>query len=458
MRRLATAVLLVLAAPGLSAQAVVTEGKRVVVRSSAASKVVAERTRDALEAAIPLYEKHLPYKMGDREKLVVNLYDTPGQYAAAVTEAGASAFAGNQAATVHKNRETYVVIQPRCDAAYLELVGGLPELTRWLVCHEGVHQWVLRAGSPTAEGWPFWYAEGAADHIAEACLRADDKNRVIPCFETRRRNVAAWLAEGRLPTLSRILTAEIDATTAASPLYACAQSFYDFLATDPGRVAKLHSEVRRLGGIASSDPIAQARDRARAFATVFAAACGSADELEKPWREEIRKQKAAWWEAERSSQFVKDDIVCAGSGTNNAALISTLRAGRDPSIAFEVNVLDFGAKQADVYFAFDAWDTRFFKIGIGAKGYASLLVFDRGWRPELQKNADVAIGILGSGIWIPMRVEVEKDRIRVTAGGKTVLECTVPAGFDVAGSWGIGACSASVVRFRKLALNGKEVR
>src|SRR5579871_630010 len=206
-----------------SAQAaeIKVEGKRVVVTSTSPYRPAAEKCRDVLEGAIAVYEKNLPYKLPEKEKLVLHLYATHDEYAAALTEAKVESLIPNDAATLEANKESYLVIQPLADEAYLELVSGLSEFACYLACHEGVHQFVRKAGAAHPETWPHWYAEGMADTLAELCLLAHGSAKEAPiCAQDKRSIVRELLSSGAMLPLERVLLGNALAFSDRSSFYA----------------------------------------------------------------------------------------------------------------------------------------------------------------------------------------------------------------------------------------------
>ena len=134
----------------LAAEDGTLEGKRVVVAFPAGLEETAAACRDALEAAIPVYEKALPYRLPADERLWLRLCATTEEYRSIVKEV-APAFLDNNAVTLWKTRESVLVVVPRADERLLALTKGLPDATRFLVCHEGVHQFLMRSGAKGTE-------------------------------------------------------------------------------------------------------------------------------------------------------------------------------------------------------------------------------------------------------------------------------------------------------------------
>lgn len=263
--RAIVAIASILVLPRLDAGPIVIEGKRVVVSSTVDHRPTVERCRDLLE---------------------------------------------NQAFTAGATKECYVVLQPRGDPAYLDMLGKLPELTAHVVCHEGGHQWLRRCDAPNVGQWPFWYREGMAEYLAEECLRADDAKAPQILREDHLARVADALAGGTMLSLPRLLHASAPFSRPHA-LYAHSDSFYHLLAQDPERVAKLHDGIRRLGGTAGASAD---YEYARSCAAVVAEVYGPLDALEKRWREVVRKETPRWFEHGRSSQVSGDVAPGAQEG------------------------------------------------------------------------------------------------------------------------------------------------
>jgi hypothetical protein len=424
------------------------EGKHVVVRSTVEHRPTLERCRDVLEAAIGVYEKHLPgYTLPADAKLVLHLYATKEEYAEAITAIGGESFVQNQAFTSNATRECYVVLQPRADPAYLELVGNLPELTAYVVCHEGVHQWLRRCGAPNVSHWPFWYREGMAEYLAEKCLETATP---LMEFEDAQERVGEALATGTMLALPRLLHADAR-TDKSSSLYDHSYTLYRFLAQDTERLARLHDEIRRLGGPGGDFPEYQhALACARALTEVY----GPLDALEKKWRDSVKKLTPRWLEHRRSAQVVKDETICASfSGSNSILIAAKPVSASELTLTGELDILGLGEKQAEIYLGYERRDDpRFLKIALGADGYVTLLAFSDGaWRPHLKKNENLAADAIPVGQWIPIRITVRRGTIHVEVRGKEVFAADVPPGFDpLHNRWGVGALG-DVVRYRKIA-------
>ncbi len=438
-----------------TADSVVT-GPRSVVISTVDDARAAERCRDALEAAIPVYEKHLPYRLPEGEKLVLHLYGTPEEYDAAVVAAGAPALAKRLCATLSRTKESHVVLQPRGEAAYLTLVGGLPEFTRFLVCHEGVHQFLRKAGAPGYDLWPDWYGEGMADSLAEECLKAAAPDGPTPMILSDRKNRVLEDPRAEDLSIARLLHATQFAFEDLGFLYAHAYALYDELAADDVKMQRLHERIRGLGlpGDGPSFAVRQLA-HAKACAAALEEVYGPTAALEKAYRERAARAQPPWREQSRSSQRVGDEIVCAGFPGHNALLVSTLDLPAAPvkrTLSCEVNLLDVGFRQADLVLAHQGRkDPRFLKVALVANAYVSLLAFSDGfWQDRFKANADLAPGGIALGTWVAVRIEGDRERIRVDVAGKRVLDAPIPPGFDVlAGTWGLGATD-SVARFRKI--------
>src|SRR5262245_53886641 len=94
MNVLRTSAALLLVAGAVAAQEApdTIESARVVIRSVVRHKPLLERARDTVEKAVDFFAQQQPYKLPKDQKIVINLYATGEQYAAAVRPAGGEGF------------------------------------------------------------------------------------------------------------------------------------------------------------------------------------------------------------------------------------------------------------------------------------------------------------------------------------------------------------------------------
>ena len=450
---IAVAPLLATSRAGADAQAFAGSG--VGVTAEDCPQNTAKRAGEFLAAALPRYAAELPLHLPAGEAVTVHLYGTAKAYRDAVTAAGAPALAGNLAATLDSTHECHVVLQPRADAAALDAVGGIPEMTRWLLLHEVVHQIVQRA-DPAARDWPDWYGEGMAEHVAKRLARAagapptmveqDKAHRVLDALET-----------GRLPRLAQVLATRETATSdARRPVYYAAWlALYDLLASDPARLEALHARVRAWG-TAGGAPRTQ-RGTERDFAQALEATFGPLPALEKRWEASIRAAKPEWFEGARSTQRVGDAWVCTAFPPPRPGAVDramAVRVAPAPGVPFrletEWTLADLGMRQVEVYLAWRGReDPRYMKVAFRSDGSASVLCFaEDAWQERYRVGAPVDPDALACGVPHRTRVDVDAERLHVEVDGKPVIEAPVPPGYDaLSGQVGLGV-SDGVATFR----------
>jgi hypothetical protein len=425
---------------------------RIRVVSTARSPDADRRCREVLEAALPVYEAHLPHRLPPGASLVVRLYGTDAEYDAAVAAAGAPGLARHGAATVSSTSETLVTLRPRDDPEVAGAFGGLCERTRFVVAHEGVHQFLRRAGAKNIDEWPDWYAEGMAEFLAGECLRAGRApTSPLVVVEDARHRVQDALARGRMMRLPWLLHVRTSSFEDFPSFYAHAADFYRLLAADPQRLVRLHAAVRDLDAPGDTWD-ARAAALSRAFEAALVRTYGPIAALEARWVESVREARPACFEFGRCNEHAGDEIVSAALPGRNAALLRAVpREGSALTIDFEMNVLPVGDRQADVILAFERRDDpRFLKVALGP-GFATLLAFSDGhWHERFRRNADLPADACAPGRWIPVRVRVEASRVQVRSGDREWLDAEVPPGFDpTRGAFGVGVTD-SACRFRRL--------
>jgi hypothetical protein len=443
---LALAVLAVSPRDARAAEVQVVRGPRVEVRSTVADPETATVARDLLEKALVVIETALPYRVPAGQRLVANLHATEEEYSAAVlAQGGSEGLARRWAATMYKTAESHVLVQPRCDPVYLARVGHLPEFTRFLLCHEAVHQVHYLAKAPGHHWWPTWYDEGTPNLLAERCLLEGKAAGAAPPIhvDDNRHLRAHLLTTGRALRLDRLLAADDAHFDDVRALYAQSTEFVRMLAADDVRFRLLHERIRDL----PLPPLAEdGGDRgvrhAAACARALEAVYGPLDALAKRWRT-LSASSPRWFEQWRSSEVLGDAVVTAAFPDGTALLLSAAPPPAGPfTFTAEVEILPIGKRQADVILAYeDRLDPRFLKVSIGAAGYASLLAYaDGAWHDRYKRNADVPMESVPVETPIPVTVEVGRDVIRLFLRGTRVLEAPVPPGFDaVGGGWGLAA-------------------
>jgi hypothetical protein len=459
---------LLAAGSAVAAPPVVVEGPRVVVRSTVAHRPAAERCRDVIEAALPVFEKHIPCRPSRDLKFDVNLLASRNEYTATLRRMNAEAFTENLAFTSVDTLESYVVLQPRSEPEFLALVDDLPELTRHLVLHELAHQWIYRSDSPNGRYWPAWYVEGMAEYAAETALSAISGGRrssFLP--DDADHAVIDMIRCNRLLTVERLLYADPATFARRGALYAQCRSFYRFLASDPQKLEDLHAAIRALGEPVS--PVTGASDRravrfARPCAKALVQVYGPLDALDTGWRKAALKETPRWFEAIRSAQRSGDEILCAAFPDANSMLMAEPPPPEGPfSLEGEFQLTGIGRREAKLFIAFEQRDDpRFIKLDLGIEGFFSFLAIipyaDGFWQARFRNVAKFPADTFVLRQWVPFRITADDQFIRgVAAGQNNLFNAIPPPGFDIArGRWGVGAFDG-VVRFRNLKINGQAV-
>jgi hypothetical protein len=448
-------VVLLFAAQGSSVRADedgACEGPRVVVRYASCPRALAQEALDLLEAALPTYAAQVPYAPPAAQKLVVHLHGTAQTYRNAVTEAGAEWLSGALAATLSGSMECHLVAQPRLEPEYVEKVGGLSELTRFLLFHEATHQIAYRA-HPGADRWPDWYGEGMAEHMAR--LLTKPATGGLPFTIDDKVHRAREAAErGQIPSLEGVLhSLQGDVSVARRPLYyACWGTFYGLLASDPERMKDLHARVRRIGAEAGKE-MPSRRAFEEGFADAVRTVYGPLPALEQRWRASLAAAAPEWFEGSRSTQRVGSEWVCAAFPEGTAYAIRAAPAPARPfTVTLEWRLFDLGDRQAEVYLAHeDRANPRFLKVAFRSAGAVTLLAFAEGaWQERYRANAKADAALLSAGAWHRTRIDVDAKTIAVEVDGRRVLEAPVPPGYEPLGRRvGIGA-GESVAAFRAL--------
>lgn len=419
----------------------VVEGPHVVVRSSFQRPATLAACRDALEAALPIYERWLPYRMPAGEKLEFRLCRDADEYRDALKALKLEGFDTNLAVTVWKPLISVVCLQPRADEAYLAAVGDLPEMTRHLVCHEGVHQWLRRAKAANVEVWPDWWGEGTAEWIAERCL-TESKPLHLPISveDATYRTASSRLHDYAVP-LRRLLHADATLFERRDLVYHAFRDAIRLLAGDAAKFRTLAAQLEALPAPAPGDRLVRLVSLARAFEATLATTYGPIAALEQ--RLSTAPRDVRWFQAGRSFEWRGDEVVGASFADVGAFLLAAKPA---PGVPFEVagEIWFGGGKtgQIDLVLGYERLDDpRYVKIALGRGGYATRIAYASGyWQGRYKRNVDLAPTLLPEATWLRVRIRVEAERFEVRVGDQVVFESDVPPGFDVLhGNWGFGA-------------------
>lgn len=442
------------------------EGKRVTIRHDSGLTLSAKRAKDLLELAIPIYEKHLPYQLPAEEKLVFNLGSTKEALESLINETGAEKGDNRFAFTSNLSQQSYILFQPRLDPDYLKVVNYLPQCLELLIFHEGVHQFLLRAKAPYSEWWPQWYAEGMAEFLAEKCLieiLGYTKDQILS-RNTLDYRLAQALQNKRVRPLSSLLYVGCRLPNYGSEffdLYRHFGSFYDFLSEEETLFKKLHLNIKEQKSPpygAGTDAKTSCQKRDETFEKMLTDVFSVVPKLEENWHAYIKRQKSSWYEVFGFSQFQGEEIIAASfPEMSTKAIRATLVAEATFDLNCEIYILNIGHKNAEIDFAYT--NKSLLRLTFWTEGSISLQVFSNGkFDEKLRSVAEIPSDKLQTEKWVPIRLRVENQTIKVDVDAVNYLSTPLPSGFMIKDTqWGIGVYDG-VARFQKIKVNGVEVK
>jgi len=404
------------------------------------------RLRALLVGALPIFERETGRDLPEDEVLVLNLYRDLGGYQRGARAAGVTGFMNVGAVTAWSNQESFLALQPRADAAYLEAAGWLPDLTAQLALHELAHQFIARARLYPRLALPSWYSEGVADHLAELALTElvyDAGGRCL-MLEDARQSVAQAVAEDSAIPLEELFTLselELDAHASRDLFYDQSAAVVRFLAGDglerwgglfQGYLDELARAGRSEPGLEFLSRRAQQRERWLELVADLPA-------LEAEWRGAVAPAAAAWVEREGSSQWVGEDVLVAALAWQDNGYV---RAGAPAPLAarrFEgqFRLLELDGGEAFVVLHEPQADEGGLKLSVRRDGFVALV----GWAAGRQDTrGGRSAAPLGEDGFVRVTIEVEDGGAVVRLDEHEPVRLELPRGFPApGGAWGVGA-------------------
>jgi hypothetical protein len=438
---------------------VVLSRERVIVAVPYGYSSTAERCIDAAASALSTFEEFSSTKLPDGQTLRIRLFSTEHDYKVALATVTSTAVTGI-GWTLGKGGESYILIAPRADRAYLDLVDHLPEFTELVLCHETIHQLMLRS-VPESQFWPDWYTEGMATYLAEVsvCSRKKIKREDLITQMGQEALVTEAVQRDRAIPLERILLSDLDCVADKNEYYSYYYSLYRYLATQKSRFATLSQALKSLRSATDeADPKRRKYACAESFLACVREAFGPLEKVQISWHGAVAGQCPTFYEDWRSSQWAGGDtIVCASFPGHNAKLLLGVPSQqRELSIDFKLNIVEPVCGQAELFLGLERLDQpRFTRVAMLGDGHVSLGAFSDGkWQPHLSTHCAAPVMALTSGRWLTVHVAITTSHVCVYLDGTKALDAAIPRTFDVMhGYWGIGVWDA-VASFRGLEVNG----
>ena len=405
-----------------------------------------DRLRELLLGAVPIFERETGRCLPENRVLVVNLHRTLKGYQRGARLAGVSGFMQVGAVTSWSDHESHIALQPRADAAYLEAVGWLPDLTAQLALHEAAHQFLARAEVYPTLALPSWYSEGVADHLAEVALRElyVTPGRRCLMLEDARHNVARAVASGRAIPLAELFTLgelELDGHARRDLFYDQSTAVVRYLAGDGlerwGRVFQDYLDELACAG---SDRAqlefldGRARQRERWLELV-----ADLPAFEEAWRGALEPAAAPWIERQGSSQWVGEDVLVAALAWQDNGYLQAAEPAPARSRHFEGEFALFGLDGSEAFVVLHEPEGAEggLKLALRGDGLVSLI----GWR---EGGSDVRV--LRSGLtpgrdaFVRLAIEHDVGRLAVRLDDEPPLVFDLPPGYpSPGGGWGLGA-------------------
>lgn len=406
------------------------------------------RLRGLLLGAVPIFERETGRSLPREQVLVVNVYRTLRGYQRGARSAGVSGFMQVGAVTAWSNHESYLALQPRADAAYLEAVEWLPDLTAQLALHELAHQFLARARVYPQQALPHWYSEGVADHLAEVALRelVYGPGRRCLMLEDARHSVTHAVAAGSAIPLAELFTLsalELDGHARRDLFYDQSAALVRFLAGDGlerwGALFQDYLDELHQGGVGSGGAGYEFLDASAGRREHWLQLCAELPALELDWRGALEPVAAPWVERQGSSQWVGEDVLVAALSWQENGYLQASQPAAPTAQRFqgEFALLGLEGSEAFVVLHEPLGAEGGLKLSLHASGLVSLI----GWR---DRSSDVRAlnspSAIGTGEFVRLVVEHGAGRLAVRLDDGEPLWIDLPPGYPVpGGGWGVGA-------------------
>lgn len=363
------------------------------------------------------------------EVLTVHLYRDPAAYVAAEKELTQGAFERNLAFAHFDTLSAHVALQPPLSDEALAQV-GLPAQTLRLLAHEAAHL-VRFVRVPNHRSHPGWLADGAASWVDERVkydLELMDEMEQDPNFSTSLLRVQRLLERDALPTGAEILRDQLDGLEFFER-YDVRWLYFRFLME--GKYAKpfrkVRDKVRRLGGGANFTE--------RLFEEILDIwSEKKLATIDKAFREHLVSYEPAWDEVFRALQCNGERWLQAGY-KKNAIAWRREPAGRKYTLAGELTILPGPRQQMNVFVGRS--DAGFFSVAFTAGGGITLFEYLSATSAWERRGLVECEGVrLGEPF--AFAISVEKDRVSVDVGGRTVVRGEAQS-IPLSGPWGLSA-------------------
>lgn len=440
------------AAPTDPRYAARAETERVLVRADWAEGELIERLAAEVERALPIFARATGATLPPGERLVLNLFATREAYLE-ISQADGAAPTPATGLTLTDNSESYVVVQPTREPAYLAAVGGLPDGLFELVLHEAVHQFVMRAHPSPERALPGWYVEGRAEYLTRLALREllGPREASPLCLATSTNKVALAIDDGAYMPLDVVLgtTFEVPRTML---FYEQAESLYAYLHAEdsPYRERFLSFEAWLSEQMAPADtPEDPFHGPLEGIEARWRACIGTLERFERDWAAASRARDGEWHEMWRHSQWVGDELVCASNHWTTFSLALNNERPRRDAFTLEARLAFLYGHSACVVLGMEKEPLSFFLVELTRAGELTLSEFaDGAWTPL----ASSSVGERELGAWTPIEVRVRGASVSVRVGEGEPVEAAVAPGRRLgAGFWGVGTQQAGV-RYRGITL------
>jgi hypothetical protein len=362
--------------------------------------------------------------------LDVHIYRDPDEFAAVEKKFFGGSAPKDRGGFADRGTQTaYVTVQDSYDGAVWKRFGA-PTWKLDTVAHEAAHLTAL-VGAANGRFHPSWFAEGLAEHVEKFVHRArtDAGGPTSDLYMSMQMAACRLLRrQGLLPEPRAIVQERIGHLDEFNR-YAVNWAFFELLLRPEqrARTEKLLAEMRAMEAGDS-----YGRRLAGAFDTIWGDA--GLDDLNDAFRRLVDSFEPKWEAWGAADVRVDQWITWSADGKSGAEI------WRPPGVAakaFRISgafeILK-GDGQANVLFGRN--DDGFIAAALSGKTGATVYEYrasDKSWRT-------VAHGVdalpVGEGP-TAFDVQVDGEAVRVSVGGKPVVETTLP-GRNLSGPWGVG--------------------